>query len=89
MQGQSLGWEDSPRGGNGNPLQYSCLENPIDTGAWLATVHGVSKGRTRLGMNVCVAAYFLEIIFSFCEEKEMCLLYEGIFNFIFILLNVL
>ena len=34
--------------GNGNPLQYSCLENPMDGGAWWATVHGVSKSRTRL-----------------------------------------
>ena len=34
--------------GNGNPLQYSCLENPMDGGAWLAAVHGVSKSRTRL-----------------------------------------
>ena len=34
--------------GNGNPLQYSCLENPMDRGAWWATVHGVAKGRTRL-----------------------------------------
>ena len=33
----------SPRGGNGNPLQYSCLENPTDRGAWRATVHGVEK----------------------------------------------
>ena len=33
----------SPRVGNGNPLQYSCLENPYDRGAWLATVHGVAK----------------------------------------------
>ena len=33
----------SPGGGNGNPLQYSCLENPMDGGDWLATVHGVSK----------------------------------------------
>jgi len=31
----------SPGGGHGNPLQYSCLENPIDRGAWRATVHGV------------------------------------------------
>ena len=31
----------SPEGGNGNPLQYSCLENPMDRGAWWATVHGV------------------------------------------------
>ena len=34
--------------GNGNPLQYSCLENPIDGGAWWAAVHGVAKSRTRL-----------------------------------------
>ena len=34
--------------GNGNPLQYSCLENPMDRGAWWATVHGVTKSRTRL-----------------------------------------
>ena len=33
---------------NGNPLQYSCLENPMDGGAWWAAVHGVSKTRTRL-----------------------------------------
>ena len=35
-------------GGNGNPLQYSCLENPMDRGAWWATVHGVTQSRTRL-----------------------------------------
>ena len=34
--------------GNGTPLQYSCLENPMDGGAWWAIVHGVTKGRTRL-----------------------------------------
>ena len=38
----------SPGEGNGNPLQYSCLENPMDGGAWLATVHGVAKSHTRL-----------------------------------------
>ena len=42
-QVQSLGWKDSPGEGNGNPLQYSCLENPMDRGAWWATVHGVTK----------------------------------------------
>ena len=36
------------REGNGTPLQYSCLENPIDGGAWKAAVHGVAEGRTRL-----------------------------------------
>ena len=38
----------SPGGGNGNPLQYSCLEKPMDGGAWWATVNGVAKSRTRL-----------------------------------------
>ena len=36
----------SPREGNGNPLQYSCLENPMFRGAWQATVHGVAKSQT-------------------------------------------
>ena len=34
--------------GNGNPLQYSCLENPVDRGAWWAVVHGLAQSRTRL-----------------------------------------
>ena len=38
----------SPGGGHGNPLQYSCLKNPKDRGAWWATVHRVAKSRTRL-----------------------------------------
>ena len=38
----------SPGEENGNPLQYSCLENPVDRGAWWATVHRVTKSRTRL-----------------------------------------
>ena len=38
----------SPGEGNGNPLQYSCLENPMDRGAWWPTVHGVAKSRKRL-----------------------------------------
>ena len=38
----------SPGGGHGNPLQYSCLENPMDRGAWRATVCGVTECRTQL-----------------------------------------
>ena len=38
----------SPGEGNGNPFQYSCLENAMDRGAWQATVHGVAKSRTQL-----------------------------------------
>ena len=36
----------SPGEENGNPLQYSCLDNPMDTGAWRATIHGITKSRT-------------------------------------------
>ena len=42
------GWGKSPGGGNGNPLQYSCLENPMDRGAWQATVRRVAKSQTQL-----------------------------------------
>ena len=45
---QSLGWEDQPGGGPGNPLQYSCLEHPMDRGAWWATVHGIVQSWTWL-----------------------------------------
>ena len=41
--GSIPGWGRSPGEGNGNPLQYSCLENPMDRGAWRATVCGVTK----------------------------------------------
>ena len=55
----------SPGEGNGNPLQYSCLENSMDRGAWWATVHGVARvghdlaakpppPRARLGKNSCL-----------------------------------
>ena len=42
------GWGRSPAEGNDNPLQYSCLENPMDRGSWWAIVHGVAKSRARL-----------------------------------------
>ena len=47
----------SPGEGSGNPLQYSCLENPMDGEAWWATVHGVVKSQTRLS-NLTNFAYF-------------------------------
>ena len=46
-----------PGEGNGNPLQYSCLENPMDRRAWWAAVHGVAQSRTRLtrlSMHACI-----------------------------------
>ena len=42
------GLGSSPGGGNGNSLQYSCLENPMDRGAWQAAFHGVTKSRAQL-----------------------------------------
>ena len=39
-------WGISPGEGNGNSIQYSCLDNPMDRGAWWATVHGVAKSQT-------------------------------------------
>ena len=44
----------SPGEGHGNPLQYSCLENPIDRGAWWATVHGATKSQTQLSIHTCI-----------------------------------
>ena len=46
--GSIPGWGGSPGGGHGNLLKYSCLENPMDRGAWWATVHRVAQSQTRL-----------------------------------------
>ena len=46
--GSIPGWGRSPGGSHGNPLQYSCLENPMDRGAWWATIHGLAKSRSQL-----------------------------------------
>jgi len=46
--GSTPGLGISPGGGHENPLQYSCLENPMDKGAWQAMVHGVAKSQTRM-----------------------------------------
>ena len=42
----------SPGGGNDNPLQYSCLENPMDRGPWQATVHGIAKSQIQLSDSI-------------------------------------
>ena len=72
------GWGRSSGEGNGNPLQYSCLENSTDGGAWWATVHGVAKGRTRLSHfpergkrymgSLSIMFYRCEIEFHFKRE---------------------
>ena len=69
---RSLGWEDSPRGRHGNPLQYSCLENTMDRGAWWATVHGVAKSWTwlkQLGMHAHIK-YTIDSYKRLIEKKD-------------------
>ena len=55
----------SPGGGNGNPPQYSCLENPTDRGDWQATVHGVAKSWTQLSDFTYLLIYLVE-----CKQME-------------------
>ena len=77
----------SPGECNGNPLQYYCLENPMDRGAWWATVHGDTKSRTRLSdftfswhIRLANISYFQESSFiptsraryDFCSVAELC-----------------
>ena len=54
----------SPGEGNGNPLQYSCQENPVDRGAWWATVDGVAKSRTRLSDFTIFLSFFMHSVSS-------------------------
>ena len=60
--------------GNGNPLQYSCLENAMGGGAWWATVHGVAKSRTRLS-NFTSLQWVFKWLFS--ELKRNSYMYGG------------
>ena len=66
--GSIPGWGRSPGEGNGNPLQYSCLENPMDGGAWWATVHGVAKSQIRLSdlTNLTLATIQLLFLGTWC-----------------------
>jgi len=60
----------SPGEGHGNPLQYSCLENPLDRGAWQATVHRVAKSWTRL-KQLSMKASFYQITL-WCQSLMHC-----------------
>ena len=66
-QGSVPGWGRFPGEGNGSPLQYSCLENPMGRGAWWVTVHGVAVSRTPLSNEThksCVYAYRVPLVQS-------------------------
>ena len=95
--GSVPGLRRSPGGGHGHPLQYSCLENPMDRGAWLATVHRVAKSQTQLkplgiawNLIIVILIVFYTIIVGFNSLNFMvcfswcfcCSSYEGsIFSF--------
>ena len=75
-----LGSGRSPGEGNGNPLQYSCLENPMDRGAWWATVHGVAKSQTRLSnftftfhtyIRICVYIFLDHSIYNIKDNHTI------------------
>ena len=61
----------SPGEGIGNPLQYSCLENPMDVGAWWATVHGVAKSQTRL--NDCTSLHSFSSVRWYLTVVLICI----------------
>ena len=81
-----LGLGKSPGEGNGFPLQYPCLENPMDRGPWQATVHGVPKSRTQLSdFTFFSLTYYFNIVtacnvsniqlylhFHDCRDSSMC-----------------
>ena len=74
-RGSIPGWGSFPGGGHGHPLQYSCLKNPMDRGAWQATVHGVAKSQTwlkQLSAHIHVYSFkLLTFDFSFLKFKKI------------------
>ena len=79
--GSIPGSERSPGVKNGNPLQYSCLENPMDRGAWWATVHRVAKSWTQpkqLGVQACITRRIRTYVKKAMERVKMnnCLILE-------------
>ena len=72
----------SPGEGNGNPLQYSCLENSMDGGAWWATAHGVTKSWTQLNDFILrKRREILELSMSLLLRKRPMAIFLKLFNF--------
>ena len=76
VAGSILGWGRSPGGGSNNSLQYSCLENPMDRGAWWATVHGYEKNWAqvkRLSMCAHTHVYINKHLFIYNNRVPLWL----------------
>ena len=67
-QVRSLGQEEGE--GNGNPIQYPCLENPMNRGVWRATVHEITKSRTRLSDLACMLAVDTLILMASMDDHQ-------------------
>ena len=76
-KGSISGSGRSPRGGHGNPLQYSCLENPMDRGVWRATVHKVAKSWTRLKRPIDLAHTHRK---ETCEVRGSHVIFRNLFS---------
>ena len=79
----------SPGGGHGNPLQYSCLENPMDRGAWWATIHRVAKSwigmrqlSTHIYLCICLSVYIYFFLESFPLQVSVILYIYIYFHYI-------
>ena len=70
-----------PGGGSGNPLQYSCLENPMDRGAWWATVRGVANSRTRMSTHTISNPYAMYDVLSHGMAGNSILMFLILFLF--------
>ena len=71
--GSIPGWRGSPGGGHGNPLQYSCLQNPMDRGAWRATVHRVAKSQILLPVHT--PSYFTLLLIPVIQQSGLVILH--------------
>ena len=84
--GSISGLGRSPGKGNGNPLQEYCLENPMDRGAWQATVHGVAKSRTRLSnftsLHFHVSTLVIISLFSMSMSLFLLCRYVHLYHFL-------
>ena len=77
--GSDPGSGSFPGGGHGNPLQHSCLENPMDRGAWEVTVEGLAQSQTRLKrlnlLRILVCIFSLVVVLSICgfsSPQRLC-----------------